>query len=351
MIHIELNQLSLLFPAFSCYCSVTIMLRKVELKAILVQNDGALVVDEIDVPDIGKDEILVRVEACGVNRADLMQKKGLYPAPQGTRNDILGLEFAGRIAACGSAVGSRWSIGDAVMGILPGCAYAQFVVIHHRLLLPVPKQMSMEEAACIPEVFLTAYDAMIKQLQLSRGDRLLVHAIGSGVGDAIYQLATTWGVSIWGTTRTFWKLEPYMKLEQGICVSDGDFASKMSGKVDAIVDFVGGSYLQQNIRVLRTGGQLLILGLLGGAQAQIPLGQILVKRLKVFGSTLRARSLEDKIALMESFSKRVLPDFERGLLHPTLDRMFSWEDVDEAHRYMEENVNRGKVVLRVVHEK
>ena len=320
------------------------------MKAILVQRDGTLLFDEIEVPNIGKDEVLVRVEACGVNRADLMQKKGLYPAPQGTRNDILGLEFAGNIVLCGSEVSRKWSIGDAVMGIVPGCAYAQFLVIHHRLLLPIPNQMSMEEAVCIPEVFLTAYDAMIMQLKLSRGDRLLVHAIGSGVGDATYQLATTWGISILGTTRTSWKLEPYMKLEQGIVVSDGDFYSQINGKVDAVLDFVGGAYLKQNLKILRTGGQLLILGLLGGVQAQIPLGLLLVQRLKVFGSTLRARNLEDKIVLIDSFSKRVLPDFEKGLLHPTLDRMFSWEEADEAHRYMEENLNRGKVVLRVVHE-
>ena len=319
------------------------------MKAIVVQNDGTLLFDEIDVPNMGKNEVLVRVEACGVNRADLMQKNGSYPAPKGIRDDLLGLEFAGSIVGCGSEVSSKWSIGDSVMGIVPGCAYAQFVVIHHRLLLPVPKQMSMEEAACIPEVFLTAYDAMVLQLKLSRGDRLLVHAIGSGVGDAAYQLATTWGISIVGTTRTYWKLEPYMKLEQGIVVSDAGFFSQINHKVDAVLDFVGGGYLEQNIKVLRTGGQILILGLLGGVQAQIPLGLLLVKRLKVFGSTLRSRTLEDKIVLIDSFSKRVLPDFEKGLLHPTLDRMFSWEDVEEAHRYMEENLNRGKVVLRVVH--
>ena len=326
------------------------MWRKVELKAILVQDDGTLLFDEIEVPSIGKDEVRIRVEACGVNRADLMQKKGVYPAPQGTRNDILGLEFAGRIVEIGSQVHARWRVGDAVMGIVPGCAYAQFVVIHHRLLLPVPEQMSMEEAVCIPEVFLTAYDAMIMQLRLSRGDRLLVHAIGSGVGDAAYQLATTRGISICGTTRTSWKLEPYMKLEQGIVVTDGEFASQVRHKVDAVLDFVVGAYLKQNIKVLRAGGQLLRLGLLGGVQAQVPLGLLLTKRLKIFGSTLRARKFEEKVVLIDSFSKRVLPDFENGILHPTLDRMFSWEGVDEAPRYMEETLNRGKVVLRVVHD-
>ena len=325
------------------------MLRIVELKAILVQKDGTLVFDEVDVPQIGKEDVLVRVEACGLNRADLMQKKGLYPAPNGIRNDILGLEFAGRIVDCGVLVSSKWNIGDAVMGIVSGCAYAQFLVIDHRLLMSVPKQMSMEEAVCIPEVFLTAYDAIIMQMNLSRGDRLLVHAIGSGVGDAAYQLATTWGISIIGTTRTSWKLEPYMKLYQGIVISDGEFISKLHTKVDAVLDFVGGAYLKQNIQALSPKGQLLILGLLGGAQAQIPLGLLLVKRVKVFGSTLRSRPIEEKILLIESFVKRVLPDFENGLLSPTLDRMFSWEDVDEAHRYMEENLNRGKVVLRVTH--
>ena len=319
------------------------------MKAIITTEDGQLDIRETERPAISKRDVLVRVYACGVNRADIMQKKGMYRAPKGVRNDILGLEFAGIIEEKGELVSSKWVEGSRVMGIVAGAAYAQYVVVDHRLLMAIPEQLSMEEAVCIPEVFLTAYDAMMMQMNLSRGDRLLLHAIGSGVGDAAYQLALLWGISVVGTTRTEWKLEPYMHLEKGIVVRDGDFISQLDGQVDAVLDFVGGAYLEQNMRSLRTGGQLLVLGLLGGVQSNISLGLLLVKRLKIFGSTLRSRNIEEKIALIDSFTKRVLPSFSDGVLNPTLDRMFSWREVEEAHRYIEENLNRGTVVLRVSH--
>ena len=318
------------------------------MKAIITKEYGTLHIAEIEMPKLGKGEVLVRVEACGVNRADLMQKKGLYPAPKGYRNDILGMEFAGRVVERGAGA-SLWEINTAVMGIVAGEAYAQFVVIHERLLLPIPDSMSMEEAVCIPEAFLTAYDALFLQIEMERGDRLLLHAIGSGVGDAAYQLALSRGISVVATTRTAWKLEPYMKLEQGIVVEAGDFASRITGQVDAVLDFVGGAYFEQNMRVLRPQGTLLLLGLMGGREAQIPLGLLLVKRLRLLGSTLRSRRFEEKVVLVDSFRKSALPDFAAGILHPTLDRIFLWSDVEEAHRYMEENCNRGKIVLRVEH--
>jgi NADPH2:quinone reductase len=319
------------------------------MKAIIVGDGGVLSIEETATPKPQRNEILIRVEACGVNRADLMQRMGRYPAPPGTRNDILGLEFAGRVVGMGEDC-TKWKHGDAVMGIISGAAYAQYVVLHERLLLPIPKLMSMEEGVCIPEAFLTAYDALMLQLQLKRGDRVLVHAIGSGVGDAAYQLAHCRGISVVGTTRSAWKLEPYMDLEEGIVVEDGVFASKMSHKVDAVLDFVGKGYLAQNLKVLRPGGSLLLLGLLGGIVDEIPLGLLLVKRLRVWGSTLRSRRFEEKVSLNEMFTKHALPDFERGVIQPTLDRIFSWRDVEEAHRYMQENINRGKIVLRVSHD-
>lgn len=318
------------------------------MKAIMTKEGGALCIETTDRPTLGKGEVLVRVEACGVNRADLMQKKGVYPAPKGYRNDILGMEFAGRVVEQGEGA-SLWSIQAAVMGIVAGEAYAQFVVVHERLLLPIPEPLSMEEAVCIPEAFLTAYDALFLQIGMDRGDRLLLHAIGSGVGDAAYQLAVSRGISVVATTRTAWKLEPYMQLEKGIVAQDGDFVSHITGQFDAVLDFVGGAYLEQNMRVLRPQGTLLLLGLMGGREAQIPLGLLLVKRLRLLGSTLRARSFEEKVVLLDSFRKRALPDFTAGLLHPTLDRIFLWSDVEHAHRYMEENLNRGKIVLRVEH--
>ena len=316
------------------------------MKAIVVQEGGRLSIVETNGPIVAREQIKIRVHACGVNRADIMQRKGFYPAPKGTRNDILGLEFAGVVEACGEKT-SMWKVGDRVMGIVSGEAYAEYVVLHERLLLPIPKGLSMEEAACIPEAFCTAYDGLFQQLQLQTGDRVLIHAIGSGVGDAAYQLAKHRGIHIVGTTRSAWKRERYPDLETGIVVHDGDFISQLAGKVDGIIDFVGRGYLKQNIKALRPQGTLLILGLLGGVQDECPLGLLLVKRLKIMGSTLRSRPFEEKLLLMTEFQKRALPLFEQSILRVTLDSIFSWEEVEKAHTYMQENANVGKVVLKI----
>ena len=317
------------------------------MKAIVMDAHGGLSIQETTREDLGVEDVCVRVCAVGVNRADLMQRAGRYPAPKGTRTDILGLEFAGEVHQVGSKV-SQWNIGDRVMGIVPGASYAQEIVIHERLLMPIPNGMSFIEAACIPEVFLTAFDALFCQLELKRGDRVLVHAIGSGVGDALYQLACAWGIHIVGTTRSAWKLEFYTDLAQGIVVENKSFLPLLASNVDAVIDFVGGGYLEENLRALKPRGKMLLLGLLGGVRDTCSLGLILVKRLQVMGATLRSRRFEEKIFLISHFQKRALPLFTQEILVPTMDKVFAWTEVEKAHRYLSENKNRGKIVLQIV---
>ena len=316
------------------------------MKAIVMDARGGLSIQETQREEIGAYEVCIRVHAVGVNRADLMQRLGKYPAPKGTRSDILGLEFAGEVSQLGAKV-ENWSIGDRVMGIVPGASYAQEVVIHERLVLSIPEQLSFVEAACLPEVFLTAFDALFCQLESKRGDIVLVHAIGSGVGDALYQLARVWGIDMIGTSRSAWKLEAYEELYQGIVVENKSFQPQLKSNVDAVIDFVGGGYLEENLRSLKRGGKMLLLGLLGGVRDSCSLGLILVKRLQLMGSTLRSRPFEEKVLLLRQFQKQVLPLFVQGKLLPTLDRVFPWEQVEEAHRCLSENRTRGKIVLQV----
>ncbi len=317
------------------------------MRAILL-SDGALTIQETRPPALKANHVRIRVDAVGVNRADLIQKKGFYPPPEGVRDDILGLEYAGVVIEKSEA-GSLWSVGDRVMGIAAGETYAQQVVMHEREVLPVPAGLSMEEAAAIPEAFLTAYDALT-QLGLVLGQRLLVHGIGSGVGLAALQLANQQGIAVVGTSRTREKLEAISGLAQSIWVQDGHFSTSLSGKVDAIIDFIGGAYLEQNLRALKTGGSMIVLGVLGGRKASINLGMLLVKRLNIFGSTLRSRPLEAKIELAQRFSQRILPLFESRALRPQVDRVYEWTAVDAAHAYMESNQNTGKIVLKVSHD-
>ena len=316
------------------------------MKAIIMDAHGNLSLQKTKREELGAHDVCVRVHAVGVNRADLMQRAGRYRAPKGTRADILGLEFAGEIHQVGHKV-SQWVSGERVMGLVPGASYAQEIVIHERLLLPIPNGMHFSDAACIPEVFLTAFDALFCQLALERGDRVLVHAIGSGVGDALYQLARVWGIHIIGTTRSAWKIAPYTGLAQGIVVENQSFLPKLTSRVDAVIDFVGGGYLEENLRALQPGGKMLLLGLLGGVQDTCPLGLILVKRLQVMGATLRARRFEEKLALLSQFQKRALPLFTQGILVPTKDKVFAWTEVEAAHHYLSTNQNRGKIILQV----
>jgi putative PIG3 family NAD(P)H quinone oxidoreductase len=281
-----------------------------------------------------------------------MQRRGHYPAPPGAPPDIPGMEFAGEVDALGPGT-TLWRVGSRVMGIVGGGAHAEYLCVHEREVLPVPVNLTFEEAAAIPEVFLTAYDALFRQLDVRVGERVLVHAIGSGVGTAALQLARVSGATVFGTSRTAEKLEKAraLGLEHAIDTSRGDWVAEVdthagANGIHAIVDLVGGGYLPGNLRVLAPRGRLMIVGLTAGNRADLDLGVVLGKRLHIVGTMLRSRPLEEKIALARDFSERVIPLFESRRLRPIVDRVLSFGDIRAAHQLLESDATFGKVVLR-----
>ncbi len=325
------------------------------MKAIVISQPGppeVLVLKEIDDPQPAIDELLVRVEATAVNRADLLQRVGVYPAPPGIRPDVPGLEFAGRVES--APAGSEYNPGDRVMGLLSGAGYAEKVVVPAAHAIPVPETWSWEKAAAVPEVFLTAYDALNLQLGVAAGERVLIHAVASGVGSAALQLAKTLGAEVFGTAGGPEKLAALesLGLDHAIDRHREDFREVLErltqGRgVDAVFDLVGGSYWERNLQVLAERGRLILIGLVGGRTAETDLGLILRKRLKVMGTVLRPRSREEKAELIKRFREQVMPLFAKGRLKPVIDRVFSLEQAADAHRYVESNRNVGKVVLRL----
>ena len=307
---------------------------------------------ERPLPEPGLGQVRVRVHASALNRADLSQRLGNYPAPPGAPADIPGLEYAGTVESIGPGT-TMWPVGSRVMGIVGGGGHAEYVCVHEREALPIPKNLSFEEAAAVPEVFLTAYDALFRQLDVRLGERVLVHAIGSGVGTATLQLAWLAGVTVYGTSRSVSKLEraKALGLVHAIDTSTSDWAERveeLSGTngVHAVVDLVGGDYLRDNLRVLVPRGRLLIVGLTAGNRAELDLGVVLRKRLKIIGTALRSRVLEEKAALAREFSQRVVPFFESQQLRPVIERVYAFEQIASAHAEMASNTTFGKLVLR-----
>jgi putative PIG3 family NAD(P)H quinone oxidoreductase len=321
--------------------------------AVRIRGKGdvdVLALDDFEVRAPGPGELLVQVKAAGLNRADILQRKGFYPAPPGAPVDVPGLEYAGTVSAVGEGV-TGWQPGAPVMGIVGGGGMATHLVVHEREAIRVPEGMGLTEAAAIPEVFLTAYDAFL-QAGLSAGELVLVHAAGSGVGTAAVQLAATAGAHVIGTSRTADKLSGARALgmHEGILVDGGRFADKLGalakGRLaDVIVDGVGAAYLAENAKALAPRGRLVVIGLLGGATAEMPLGDFLRKRLTLIGTVLRSRPLEEKAILAQRFQREVVPRFERGQLKPVIDVVMHMRDVREAHRRMEQNESFGKIVL------
>ncbi|UCG89188.1 MAG: NAD(P)H-quinone oxidoreductase [Gemmatimonadota bacterium] len=325
------------------------------MRAVVVSRPGppsVLEVRDVATPVPGPEELRVRVHAFGVNRADLLQRRGMYPAPPGSPQEIPGLEHAGVVDAVGPAVEGMAS-GDRVMGIVGGGAYAEYLVTRADQLVRIPQGIAFCDAAAIPEVFVTAHDAL-ERLAVVRGEWVLVHAVGSGVGTAAVQLIAARGAKCIGTSRTDAKLARARELgmEAGVNTAGGDFADAVlqlaRGGVAAAVDLLGGPFLQQTIECMARRGRIILVGLSAGRRADIDLGTILRQRLRIEGTVLRSRDDEEKAAAVSSFGISVMPLIESGSIRSVIDRVFEFEQVAAAHEYLESNASFGKVVVQVV---
>lgn len=312
---------------------------------------GRLVMEESPLPVPGPGELLVRTAATAVNRADLLQRKGKYPPPPG-ESPVLGLELAGEVAAAGPGC-RRFAPGDRVCGLLAGGGYAEYTLLPEGQALPVPPRWTFAEAAAVPEAFLTAYQALIAIGSLQAGDSVLIHAGASGVGTAAIQLARFRGAQVLVTASAA-KHAACTALGAARCIDyrSESFSSAVldltGGRgVQLIVDLVGAPYWQDNLRCLALDGRLVLLSVMGGAQAESDLALILRKRLTISGSTLRNRSRDYKAALTRSFEAFAWEAFAAGQLRPVIDRVLDWQEAGEAHRLLEANATTGKVVLQV----
>jgi NADPH:quinone reductase len=292
------------------------------MRAVVYTGAGGVevvVLRDVPTPDPGPNDIRVRVRAAGLNRADLMQRRGGYPVPAGWPADVPGLEYAGEVEAVGEAV-RRWKPGDRVMGLVGGGGHAEAVVVHEDEALAVPDALSLVEAAAVPESFLTAWDALTVRGRLTAGERLLVHAVGSGLGTALVQLAARLGATVIGTSRTAAKLEQARALgmREGIDTGGGSFREAVGEPVQLIVDVLGGPAFADNLAVLAPRGRLVLLGFLQGPEVAGSLAPILRKRLEVVGSVMRARGLEERVPLVADVAERVLPWLAAGTVRPVV---------------------------------
>jgi putative PIG3 family NAD(P)H quinone oxidoreductase len=338
------------------------------MRAIVIREPGGpevLSLRRVPLPEPGAGEVRVRVHASGLNRADLLQRRGVYPAPPGWPPDIPGLEYAGIVDALGPPAGTtaespdaeastepRVAVGDPVMGIVGGGGCAEAVVVNSDELIPVPEGTSLEEAAAIPEAFMTAFDALVLQAGVRAGETGLVHAVGSGVGTAALQLARAAGARVIGTSRTPEKLErARARGLEGAVVADADWPERVLARteglgVDVILDLVGGPYLSGNQRVLATRGRMIVVGVTGGVRAEIDLRLLMARRASIAGTVLRARPPEEKARLAHAFTERVVPVLGSGDVRPVVDDVYAPERVADAHRRIEANDSFGKLVLR-----
>jgi len=323
------------------------------MRAMVISKPGGpevlTLVDRPD-PEPSRGEVRVRVRATAVNRADLLQRMGMYPAPAGSPPDIPGLEIAGEVDAIGAGV-ERLDVGDRVFGLIGGGGYAESIVSHERALAKMPPGMSFEEGAAVPEAFITAHDAIVTQAGIHSSEVLLVHAVGSGVGTAAVQLGRALGCHVIGTARTSDKLDRARELgmDTGITVENGRFADAVRAVAPdgaaVVLELVGGNYMAEDVRCTQTLGRIVLVGLLAGAKADLELGLVLRKRLRILGTVLRARPLEEKIAAVRAFETQVVPLFARGTLKPVVDCVMPLAEAGKAHERMASNAGFGKIVL------
>jgi putative PIG3 family NAD(P)H quinone oxidoreductase len=324
------------------------------MRAVVITQPGdpdVLAVKRVPDPTPGPGQVLVRVAAFGVNRADLLQRQGHYPAPPGWPQDIPGLEYAGVVESLGAEV-SGVTVGDRVIGIVGGGSYAEYLVTRADHTVPVPSGMALTDAAAIPEVFITAHDAL-ERLAVVAGEWVLVHAVGSGVGTAAAQLLRAGGARCIGTSRTTSKLTRAKELgmDAGIDTRSEELVTAVRhivpDGVHAAVDLLGGPLLSATLQAMRSRGRLILVGLTAGRRADIDLGLVMRQRLRIEGTVLRARAAEEKTAITRSFRDSVLPLLEQGKIRPVVDRKFPLGEVAAAHRYVESNENFGKVVVQL----
>ena len=323
------------------------------MKAVVLEKYGGveeLRIKSVPDPQPEAQELLIKVHSTALNRADILQRMGLYPAPPSTY-EIPGLEFAGIVKETGSEV-TGLSIGDKVMGIVTSGAYAELLTVHHRQVMVIPESLTTQQAAAIPEAWLTAYDALVDKGGLQKHQTCLIHAGASGVGTAAIQIAKRLGAKV-AVTASEAKIASCMALgaDRGIDYRQEDFVevvqtwTKGNG-VDVVIDLVGGSYLQRNVKAVSTKGTIVQVGLMGSGKPELDLGTLLRKRITLIGTVLRSRSLEEKTALTQNFSNHLLPEFD-SQFKTVIDSVFPFESIAEAHTRMENNLNTGKIVIDI----
>ncbi len=324
------------------------------MRAVVLHSYGGpevLTIEEVADPVPGPDEVLVQVAATALNRADLLQRMGLYPDPRRAQPEIPGLEFAGTVCAIGHRV-TMWGIGDRVMGIEAGGAYAEKIAAHERQLLAVPEGMALTDAAAIPEVFLTAWDALVLQGGLTSGRWALVHAGASGVGTASIQIAKAVGASV-AVTCSARKavlcrdLGADVVLERSPHEWLADARAMVPNGFDTILDVVGGEEIDRNLQIVAQRGSIVQVGLMGGGNVPVNVGLLMAKRAHWIGTTLRARPIEEKVALTRRFAAEMLPLFADGRLRPVIDCRLPFEHIADAHELMASNANAGKIVIEL----
>ena len=321
------------------------------MQAIVVSDEGELNWQEAEKPMLGASDVMIEIKATAVNRADLMQRRGLYPAPPGA-SSILGLECAGTIVQLGSDV-TRHQIGDSVCALLAGGGYAEFAAVDEGSVIPVPKGLSFSQAAALPEVFATAWLNLFIEGGLQPSERVLLHAGASGVGTAGIQLCRAFGSECFVTVGSEDKIAACRSLGAigGFDRTQGSFLSALKDQwndgVDVILDPVGASYLDDNLQALKLNGRLILIGLMGGARSEIDLAQLMIKRLRVQGSTLRSRALSEKAAIMAELQQFVWPKIEQGDIKPIVQQVIPIEQAAAAHDLVASDATIGKVVLSV----
>lgn len=326
------------------------------MRAVVITEPGSpevLKIQEVPDPVPGPDDVLVDVKASALNRADTLQRQGGYPAPPGSPDDILGLEFSGVVLDTGAHV-TDLAEGDRVFGLLGGGGYASRVVTHSRMAMRIPDELDFVQAAAVPEVFFTAYDALFNHCELAMGESVLIHAAGSGVGTAAVQLAHNTGSIVFGTAGSEDKLQRAAELgmDVGINYRDQDFAQVVrqhtgGAGVNALLDVIGADYWERNLASMALRGRMVLVGTMGGGGVEADLRPLMFKRLRITGTVLRSRPIEEKIAVTNQIKRHVLPLIVSGAIKPVVDTVFPLAEAAEAHRHMESNANFGKIILSV----